>query len=231
MNPRTPRGLFVTGTDTDVGKTYVTALIARDLRALGIRVGVYKPVASGCIVENGRLVSEDARTLWNAAGQPGDFDWVCPQCFEAPLAPNLAARAEGTSLDWDLFVEGFDYWHDLCEVVLVEGAGGLMCPLGDDLYVADLAAVFRLPLLIVARNALGTINHTLQTLITASVHRDPLRVAGIVLNRTTPPDNDASVATNRSELAQRCEPPVLAEVGWRAAQFEPEVDWTRLFRR
>ena len=85
------RGLFITGTDTGVGKTYVAALIARALAAAGRRVGVYKPAASGCTRDSEELVSDDALALWDAAGRPGDLEHVCPQRFAVPLAPHLAA--------------------------------------------------------------------------------------------------------------------------------------------
>ena len=81
------RGLFITGTDTGVGKTYVAALIARSLAAAGHRVGVYKPAASGCVRGQGRLVSADAAALWEAAGRAGNLEHVCPQRFAAPFAP------------------------------------------------------------------------------------------------------------------------------------------------
>src|SRR5262245_30914885 len=93
------RGLFITGTGTGVGKTYVAALVARVLRNSGRRVGVYKPVASGCEIRDGRLVSVDAIALWEAAGRPGSLDQVCPQLFAALLAPHLAARAEGRKVN------------------------------------------------------------------------------------------------------------------------------------
>jgi dethiobiotin synthetase len=123
-----------------------------------------------------------------------------------------------------------DYWRRHSDVVVVEGAGGLMSPLGDDEYVADLAADFGFPLIIVSRNALGTIHQTLQTLIAAAVFREGLEVAGIVLNRPSPSPDDPSLATNRRELAARSVPPVLAEVAFGAQRFEPEVDWLALAR-
>src|SRR5690606_5011568 len=95
MSTKRFRGLFITGTDTGVGKTYVAAIIARSLRIAGFRVGVYKPAASGCRVDGAELTSDDALDLWEAAGRPGSLDEVCPQRFLAPLAPHLAARAEG----------------------------------------------------------------------------------------------------------------------------------------
>lgn len=221
-----PPGLFITGTDTDVGKTYVTAIIARQLAAAGHKVGVYKPAASGCFRDGNRLVSEDAVTLWNAAGRPGELARVCPQLFEAPLAPHLAALAEGRQLDADLLRRGLDYWCERSEIVLVEGAGGLMSPMGDEEYVADLAEEFGYPLVVVSRNVLGTINQTLQTVITASVFRAGLPVAGVVLNNPDgPQEGDPSLSQNRRELVARCVPPILAEVFWNAGGMDAKVDW------
>jgi dethiobiotin synthetase len=230
MPQRVP-GLFITGTDTGVGKTYVAAMIARALTAGGCRVGIYKPAASDCRRENGQLVSDDAVTLWNAAGRPGDLEHVCPQRFAAPLAPHLAARMEGKQLDSDRLRRGIEYWQDRSEIILVEGAGGLMSPMGDELYVADLAEEFGFPLVVVSRNVLGTINHTLQTLITAAVFREGLPIAGVVLNHpASPTADDASLSTNRAELAARCVPPILAEVGWNVDHFDAPVHWAALAR-
>ncbi|MBI3461679.1 MAG: dethiobiotin synthase [Planctomycetes bacterium] len=221
-------GLFITGTDTGVGKTYVAAIIAHSLTAAGYRVGVYKPAASGCRREEGHLISDDAVSLWDAAGRTGELDRVCPQRFEAALAPHLAAEAEERRIDRELLRTGLEYWAEQSDVVLVEGAGGLMSPLGEDEYVADLAWDFRLPLIVVARNALGVINHTLQTLITAATFRDGLPIAGVVLNQTEPRPGDPSVASNLRELQRRCVPPVLGEVTWQAQRVEPGVDWAAL---
>lgn len=224
------RGLFVTGTDTEVGKTYVAGLIARALVTAGHRVGVYKPAASGCRREADRLVSNDAVTLWEAAGRPGELDRVCPQRFLAPLAPHLAARQEGKRLDGELLRSGIEYWQARSDIILVEGAGGLISPLGEKDYVADLVCKFGFPLVVVSRNALGTINQTLQTLIAAATFRDGLDVAGVVLNNPAAPSDDASRSTNRAELAARCTVPILAEVAWQTERFDAEVDWFQLAR-
>ena len=221
------RGLFITGNDTGVGKTYATALIARALAAGGHKVGVYKPVASGCRREGGRLICDDAVALWEAAGRPGELGRVCPQQFEAAIAPPMAAREEGKQVNEELLRSGLDYWTLRSEIVLVEGAGGLMSPITDSEYVADLAYDFRYPLIVVARNQLGVINQTLQTLIVAMTFRHGLDVAGVVLDQGAPPSSDASVATNREELQSRCVPPVLAEVAWQGG-FDREVDWASL---
>ena len=215
-------GLFITGTGTGVGKTYVGAL-----REAGKRVGVYKPVASGCEVRDGKLISPDAVALWEAAGRPGTLEQVCPQLFAAPLAPHLAARAEGRRVDPSLLREGIQFWRATSDVVIVEGAGGLMSPISDDDYNADLAAQFGISLLVVAANVLGTINATLQTLITASTFRDALRVAGVVLNSPNQTGDDPSVESNADELARRCEAPLLATVKHRGG-FDRAVNWCEL---
>ncbi len=218
-------GLFITGTGTGVGKTYVAALVARALRSAGRRVGVFKPAASGCETRDGQLVSPDAVALWDAAGRPGTLDQVCPQRFAAPLAPHLAARAEGRRVDSLLLREGLAFWQESSEIVLVEGAGGLMSPVSDEDYNADLAKEFGFPLVVVAANVLGTINATLQTLIAAKSYG--IEVAGIVLNTPQRNSKDLSVETNASELARRSSVPLLATVEF-GEGLASDVDWFSL---
>jgi dethiobiotin synthetase len=225
------RGLFIAGTDTEVGKTRVAARIAAALHRQGRRVGVYKPVASGCVTIDGQRTSEDARALWVAAGRPGELAAVCPQMFAAPLAPPQAAREEGREVDASLLRSGLAPWLKSSDIVLIEGVGGLMSPVSDDDYAADLAFDFGFPLVVVAPNVLGVINHTLQTLVTAATFRDGLDVVGVVLNRVRPPsDEDPSVASNRALLEQHCVPPILAELGWEADDFDTDIDWFDLAR-
>jgi len=195
------RGLFVTGTDTDVGKTFVGAIIVRSLTRQGYRVGVYKPVASGCEIVAGELQSADALALWDAAGRPGPLSDVCPQRFAAPLAPNLAAEAEGRSVDPRLLRSGLELWTDRCDLVVVEGAGGLFSPISQSDFVVDLAKELAYPVIIVAANRLGTFNATILTIQAAE--RAGLQVAGVVLNTTERRPGDPSQASNAVELA-RC---------------------------
>lgn len=240
MVDKHPPGLFITGTDTGVGKTCVAARIAADLRTRGLRVGVYKPAASGCVVPTehaaagvGDRRNDDDYRLWLAAGQPGELEWVCPQRFAAPLAPHLAARAEGRAVDGELLRRGLERWKRHSDIVLVEGLGGLMSPVTDDEYVADLALDFGYPLIVVAANVLGVINQTLQTLIVAATFREGLPVAGVILNEVRPraeADEDPSRALNRQELEARCVPPVLAQLDWQAERFDRPVDWLSLAR-
>jgi dethiobiotin synthetase len=224
-----PSGLFVTATDTGVGKTYVAAMIARALRDAGYRVGVYKPLASGCRWEGGKLLSDDALALWEAAGKPGTLEEVCPQCFESPLAPYLAARREGRRIDSDLIRGQFQAWRDRSDLVIVEGAGGLMSPMTESACNAHLAAEFGLPLIVVAANRLGVIHQVLATLAAASGFEPPLAVAGVLLN-CLPGPIDPSAESNRQELSAWIKPPILATVPPDATAFQEPIDWARLSR-
>ena len=228
MIKKPPLGLFVSATDTEVGKTYVTSLILRDLVKQGVRVGVYKPTASDCVSDGRQLVSEDAVALWEAAGRPLNLNAVCPQRFRAPLAPHLSAAAEGKQLDLDLLRKGIEVWADECDFIVVEGAGGLMSPVSEDEYIADVAYDLGYPLIVVAPNVLGVINQTLQTLITAACFRDGLDVAGIVLNDAQLFEGDLSIESNREQIANRAKAPVLTRVGYEATEFEDSIDWMAL---
>ena len=175
----TPRGIFVTGTDTGVGKTIVAATLARLLRMNGVSVGVMKPVTSGCREENSQLVSDDALLLCQAAGNPLSED-VAPYRLREAIAPAEAARLDGVRIDFSIIKASFDRLASSYQYVIVEGAGGLMVPLSGGLLVADLARELGLPLLVVARPGLGTINHTVLTCFAAQ--RLGLQVAGVIIN-------------------------------------------------
>jgi dethiobiotin synthetase len=175
----TPHGIFVTGTDTGVGKTIVAATLARLLRMKGISVGVMKPVTSGCREVNGQLVSDDALLLCQAAGIPFSED-VAPYCLREALAPAEAARIDGVRIDFSAIKASYDRLASIYQYVIVEGAGGLMVPLTGGLLIADLARELALPLLVVARSGLGTINHTVLTCFAAQ--QMGLQVAGVIVN-------------------------------------------------
>ena len=225
------RGLFITGVGTEVGKTHVGAMIARELVATGIRVGVYKPVASGCRREGDALISDDAVELWQAADRPGSLEEVCPQKFLAPVAPPRAALEEGGRVNPELLRAGLQVWVDSCDAVLVEGAGGLMSPLSDVDFNVDLARDLGLPLLVVSANELGVINATLQTLITAEARAGDVPVAGIVLNQVREIADDASLASNADEIRRHAAAPLLASVGYGENQFKESIDWVAVLQR
>jgi dethiobiotin synthetase len=219
------RGWFITGTDTGVGKTIVAAALARWCRDRGYRVGVCKPVATG--VPPGQP-GEDTRLLMQAAGLcdshfastsergssvVSSVDWarrVTPWSFPEPAAPTVAARLVGQCLDFDAIVSAVRSWQDWADWLVVEGIGGLLCPLTEGKTVADLAAVVNLPLVIVSRTALGTLNHTLLTVEAAQ--RRGLPVAGIVLNESTVPTGSWAERTCEDELRRWLTVPILARI-------------------
>lgn len=172
-------GIFVTGTDTGVGKTVVAATLARLLRMNGARVAVMKPVTSGCRCEGGELISDDARLLCQAAAQPYSED-AAPYCLREALSPADAAAMDGVRIEFARIKAAFDRLAASSDFVIVEGVGGLMVPLAGGLLVADLARELGLPLLVVARSALGTINHTVLTCFAAQ--QMGLAIAGVIIN-------------------------------------------------
>jgi len=223
--PRTRR-LFFTGTDTDVGKTYVAALAASELLHLGLNVAVYKPVASGCTPAadgSNQRTSGDAMRLWEASGCRGNLNNVCPQRFLAPLAPQAAAMAEGRSVDETLLIDGLDAVIDQADIAVIEGAGGLLSPLSQALLNSDVAAKLDAELIIVAANRLGVIHQVLATVLAAKALRLP--VLGIVLNCITK-DADASVLSNASTITSFTKIPILAEVKF--GDLRTGIDWSAL---
>jgi dethiobiotin synthetase len=240
-------GLFVTGTDTGVGKTAVTVAIVRKLvRNRGLRVGVYKPVSSG--VDPGRFSESDAARLWEAAGRPLSIEAVCPQMFAAAISPPRSARAEGRLVDEQLLRAGFDAWRDASDIVIVEGAGGLLSPLGDTLLNADLALDLGLPLVVVDAARLGSIGRTLAIAEAAAARG--LRLAAVVLSQVEPlveelakdlvkesasnfddPASGWAIARDSaSDLAERLRPVPVVMLSHNAASLEPDQDWQMLSR-
>jgi len=223
--PRTRR-LFFTGTDTDVGKTYVAALAVSELLHLGRIVAVYKPVASGCELAadgSGDRISGDALRLWEASGRRGDLHHVCPQRFLAPLAPQSAAIAEGRAVDEALLVQGLGAVIEAADIAAIEGAGGLLSPLSQTLLNSDVAAKLDAELIIVAANRLGVIHQVLSTILAAKALRLP--VLGVVLNCASK-DADASVLSNASTIASFTKVPILAEVKY--GDTQTGIDWAAL---
>ena len=228
-------GLFVTGTSTGVGKTVVTCQIARALRAAGTHVGVYKPACSGAELDDaGNRFWGDVRALSAAVGDVFPEEWICPQRLAAPLAPPSAARLEGKSVDSGLLRTGAAHWNGRVELLLVEGVGGLLCPLTDDETVADFAGDLGFPLLIVASLELGTINHTLLTVEVARARGLP--IAGVVMNATSDAVDADVAASSMAEIAARAQVPVLGPNSYQSPErngdhIESGIDWSMFLRQ
>ncbi|MCA9073644.1 MAG: dethiobiotin synthase [Planctomycetaceae bacterium] len=224
------RGLFITATDTDAGKTHCTNLIVRDLRSQGVRVGCYKPVCSGSLLAADQTRSwEDVNVLAEALGGQFPQERICPQTFDAPLAPSSAARLAGREIDEELLRGGVDWWSDRVELLCVEGVGGLLCPLSDRQTVADLAGDIGFPLLIVCPLVLGAINHTLLTVSVAQSRNLP--IAGLVINQIRPVTDAVSESTI-AEIRARTSVPILAMMPFaererlRPLDGQERIDWS-----
>jgi dethiobiotin synthetase len=196
------RGVFVTGTDTGVGKTVAAGAIVHQLRQAGIKVGVFKPIATGCELRREGLVSRDAEFLAHCSDTVSPLEQINPIRFREPLAPLAAADRAKSDINWDemqLSYRNIVKQHDL---VVVEGIGGAMVPIQKDYLVLDLMVDLSLPVVIVARSGLGTINHTLLTL--EACRQRKLQVLGIVINR---------YQADSADIAEETNPRVIAEVG------------------
>ena len=169
-------GIFITGTDTGVGKTHVTAALLGELRRQGVAAAAFKPIACG---PGGR---DDARQFARLMDNEIPLDIINPIYLRRPLAPSIAAKLERKHIDLDAIHSAFCILTSAFSPVLVEGAGGLLVPIKRNYFVADLIREMKLPVVIVSRLSLGTINHTLLTVRQAQAMG--LRVAGIILNDT-----------------------------------------------
>ncbi len=228
MTTRRPRGFFITGTDTGVGKTIVAGALAAWCRRHNIDIGVMKPIATGGRrLGRGRLarwVSDDARHLAACAGVRDPWSLVNPICFQEPLAPWTAAMRAGRPIVLRHALDAFAALRDRHDALLVEGVGGLLVPLAARVTVADLARQLGLPLLVVTRPGLGTLNHTLLSL--ACAKQAGLTVAGIVMNHAEPPAGDAVTrATHRTNirvLKRLVQVPIIGPLPFRLGDGRPE---------
>lgn len=203
------KGYFITGTDTGVGKTFVTAGIAAVLKEKGINVGVMKPVETGCPENSGKLEPQDALYLKNAAGVNDELDLINPYRFKASLAPSIASRLEGKNIDLNRIKECYDALAAKQSMMLVEGAGGLLAPLNENETIADLVKALRLPLIVIAESRLGAINHTLLTVKYAQ--SIGIEVKGIILNYPAL-SLDENLSANQEEIKRLSHIPVLGEL-------------------
>ena len=164
------KGLFITGTDTGVGKTFVAAGLARCLRDRGFAPGVLKPVETGCALRGGKRIPRDGSFLKLMAGATEPIEEIVPYRLSAPLAPQVAAERDGISIQTRRLQSAFRAISSRHPFTLVEGAGGILVPVTRSTTMVDLMKQFKLPVLLVSRIGLGTLNHTLLTLFYLALH-------------------------------------------------------------
>ena len=208
-------GLFITGTDTGVGKTHTLTQLLRLLRGSGVSCAAMKPICCGD--------RRDAELLLAASREELTLDEVNPVSLKTPVAPLAAALAEKVDIDIDAVLNAFAQLQERVDQVFVEGVGGWLVPIRPDYFVADLAVDMKLPVLVVAQNRLGCLNHTALTV--QSVVDHGLSCAGVVLN--DPPSlNDPATRTNRDILGTIINAPILPGLTENTEYFES--DWARM---
>ncbi len=208
MTVVTPKGCFITATDTNAGKTWVALGLIAAFRKKGYTVHAFKPVASGCEPRRSGLRNLDALALRSAAGEHLPYDSVNPYAFEPPIAPHIAAREAGTRIDLAALRQRIFDAAGAADAIVVEGIGGWLVPLHDSECVADLAALLQLPVILVVGLRLGCINHALMTAALINQHNVPF--LGWVANTVVPdcPRLPATIAALRERLGA----PLLATV-------------------
>lgn len=206
---------FVTGTDTNVGKTYIASALIRYFVHAGNKTVGMKPIASGCEVNQhgiwqGQLVNEDALALYEASNVKATLDLVNPYRFSPAIAPHIAAHQVGVEINIDVINSAYQQLAAIAGVVVVEGVGGFLVPINAQQTMADLAVKLNLPIVLVVGMRLGCINHALLTVEAIKAHG--LKLAGWVANQIEP--EMPMFEENLASLQQRIDAPCLSVVSW-----------------
>ena len=211
---------FITGTDTGVGKTFVTCAFLQTLKQLGVDAIGMKPVAAGGEMSPDGLLNDDVEALRSASGVSLTSDDLCCYLLPEPVAPHIAALHEEIEIDLDVIRQRFDQLAELADVVLVEGVGGFLVPLGDSITTADLAVDLDLPVIMVVGMRLGCLNHALLTQEAITARR--LTLAGWVANQIDP--NMSEFEANVDALEERIRAPLLGVIEWQKNGDTKELD-------
>jgi dethiobiotin synthetase len=202
------KGLFIAGTDTGVGKTLIACALLRGFAARGLRVAAMKPVAAGAVRRKNEWHNDDVEQLRAAANVDAPSAWINPYCFAPPIAPHIAAQEVGAAIRMAIIAKRYAQLARRADLVVVEGAGGLLVPLGRTFTVADIPTRLGLPVVLVVGLRLGCLNHALLTV--EALHARGLWLAGWVANGVAP--GMARVAENLLTLCTRIKAPLLGVV-------------------
>jgi dethiobiotin synthetase len=216
------RGFFITGTDTGVGKTVVSGAVIRAVHMTGLKACGMKPIETGCTRRGSSHLPSDGTFLKDVSNMDEHINFVAPYCLESPLAPMSAAEIEGVSIDVNDIMEKFSVLAERYDAVVVEGVGGLLVPITSEFFVADLAKLMGLPLIVVAVPFLGTINHTLLTVDYAL--NAGLKVAGIIISSTRPGKGGLAEKTGPMALRRLAPVPVIGEIPFLEDMGDADLD-------
>ena len=205
-------GFFITGTDTGVGKTFVTCALIRALQRRGIRVAPMKPISAGSININGRSMNEDVALLMAATGDRDPPELVNPYCFRAAIAPHIAAKHDGVEIDLAAIQAAYQELAANADCVLVEGAGGFLVPMTESESMALIPAALQLPVVVVVGMRLGCLNHALLT--QEAIKARGLRLAGWVANTPAPGETMNARAENLSTLTRMIDAPRIGDISY-----------------
>ena len=204
------KGIFITGTDTGVGKTFVAEGLIKAVRKKGLNVCPMKPLETGCRLRQGRLIPADTLRLIRASGVDEEIDLINPYRFNQPLAPSVAAEIEGMKINRKRIFSAYDRLSEKYDITIVEGAGGVMAPVFKKYLFLDLINDLKLPLVIVSRPGLGTINHTLLTI--DAVKNKGLHILGVIINYSVNIKKGLTEKTNPEVIEKLGGSPVLGIV-------------------
>lgn len=215
-------GVFITGTGTDIGKTYVTALVVKKLRDCGINAGYYKAALSGADEENGRLVPGDAKHVCDIAGIEGNPSDYVSYIYKNAYSPHLAARIEGNPVEMDVVKVDFDKMCDKFDYVTVEGSGGIICPIRYDekIMLEDIVKELDLPTLLIADAGLGTINSVVLTVY--YMRNNGMRINGIIFNNFV--EGDTIMEDNVRMVEEMTGLPVIAKVHKDDSELDVDIE-------
>lgn len=218
---------FITGTDTNIGKTFVSTGLARAFKRRGLSTGIMKPVETGCPAHEGVLAPQDALALKEASGSKDSIDLINPFRFAPALAPLGAAVMTGRVIEPAVIKEAFETIRSTHDATIVEGAGGLLVPVTNDMTMAEIARLLDIPVIIVAATRLGVINHTAMTVECARARG--ISITGIVLNNLIEPDaRDIGIKENAAAIEGATGVRVLAEIPYNKKEA-PAVSGEGLF--
>ncbi len=203
-------GYFITGTDTGVGKTLIASALVHQFAQSGLKSIGMKPVAAGCELVNGELISEDVTRLIAASNVTAPLAQLNPYAFAPAVAPHIAAKQAGVEIELTTIQEAYQALAQNADIVIVEGVGGFCVPLGDGMNTTDLAQALNLPIILVVGMRLGCLNHALLTV--EAIQARSLILAGWIANQIDP--QMAAFEENLDTLKQRIPAPCVATVLW-----------------